>query len=174
MAALAEDAEVACATHLWATTAALMYRRSRVEKIGGFRDDLSVIQDARFMFDAAFNGARFAHSPHVGAHYRVLPASLSRRDPSRFWRDVLTNGKQIETLWLNRGPLSAKQRSALAGIYDVAARGLLGSEHSDYFEAVACERRQRTRLPLHPRFALPLARTLGLRRAKQVLRLLGG
>jgi len=28
MAALAEDAEVACATHLWATTAALMYRRS--------------------------------------------------------------------------------------------------------------------------------------------------
>jgi len=173
MAALAADAETACATHLWATTAALMYRRSLVEKIAGFRHDLPVIQDARLLFDAAFHGARFVRSPHVGAQYRVVPDSLSRRDPGRFWRDVLTNAKQIEMLWRSRAPLTPKQQTTLAGLYDVAARGLFVSEQSEYFEAVECERRQDGRLPLHPRFAVPLARTLGLRRAKQVLRLLG-
>ena len=69
-----------------------MYRRSLVEKIGGFREDLPVIQDARFLFDAAYHGARFAHSAHVGARYRISPQSLSRRDPARFWRDALLNG----------------------------------------------------------------------------------
>ena len=74
LAALEADAEIACATHVWATTAALMYRRSLVEKIGGFREDLPVIQDARFLFDAAYHGARFAHSPHVGARLSHLAA----------------------------------------------------------------------------------------------------
>ena len=87
LAALEADAEIGCATHVWATTAALMYRRSLVEKIGGFREDLPVIQDARFLFDAAYHGARFAHSPHLGARHRLSPQSLSRRDPARFWRD---------------------------------------------------------------------------------------
>ena len=84
MAALEADAETACATDVWVTTAALLYRRSLVEKIGGFREDLPVIQDARFLFDAAYHGARFADSAHLGARYRVLPQSLSRRDPARF------------------------------------------------------------------------------------------
>ena len=97
--ALAADPEVACATRFWAPPAALMYRRSLVDKIGGFRPDLPVIQDARFLFDAASHGAGFARSPHVGAFYRVRPQSLSRRDPARFWRDVLLNGTQIEALW---------------------------------------------------------------------------
>jgi len=40
IAALTADAELACARHIWATTAALMYRRSLVKTIGGFRNDL--------------------------------------------------------------------------------------------------------------------------------------
>ena len=105
--ALAADPEVACATEVWAPPAALMYRRSLVERIGGFRLDLTVIQDARFLFDAARHGARFARSPHVGALYRVRPGSVSRRDPARFWRCVLLNGTQIEALWRARGSLAA-------------------------------------------------------------------
>src|SRR3954447_12846171 len=97
--ALAANPEIACATHFWATCAALMYRRSLVAKIGGFRLDLPVIQDARFLFDAAWHGARFARSAHLGARYRVRPDSASRCDPARFWRNVLLNGTQIEALW---------------------------------------------------------------------------
>ena len=137
MGALAIDAEIACATNFWATTAALMYRRSLVEKIGGFRDDLPVIQDARFLFDAAYRGARFVHSPHVGACYRVLPDSLSRTNPRRFWRDVLTNGKQIEALWRARGALSPRQLAALGDIFNGAAHGLFRAGDPSFREAFA-------------------------------------
>ena len=138
--ALGADAEIACATHVWATTAALMYRRSLVEKIGGFREDLPVIQDARFLFDAAYHGARFAHSAHVGARYRVTPQSLSRRDPARFWRDALLNGKQIEALWRKRRALTSRQMTALADIYNGAAHGLFRAGDPAFREALAALR----------------------------------
>jgi len=172
MEALSRDAELACATNSWATTAALMYRRSLVEKIGGFRSDLPVIQDARFLFDASFQGARFAHCPHVGAQYRTQAGSLSRSNPARFWRDVLTNAKQIEQLWSGKG-LSAARRLALAEIYNTAARGLFGCGDPNYFEAVERQKKHSLKMALHPRIAAPLARTVGLARARQVLKLLG-
>jgi glycosyltransferase involved in cell wall biosynthesis len=137
---LADDPERACATHLWAASAALMHRRSLVEKIGGFRLDLPVIQDARFLFDAARHGARFARSPHVGAVYRVRPRSLSRCDPARFWRDVLLNGTQIEALWRARGCLAAGQHAALADIYNGAAHGLFRARDPKFRDALAALR----------------------------------
>ena len=173
LAALEADAETACATHVWATTAALLYRRSLVEKIGGFREDLPVIQDARFLFDAAYHGARFAYSPHLGARYRLSPQSLSRRDPAQFWREVLLNGRQIEALWRARGPLSARQREASKRIYDDAARGLFAAADPEFFEAVASLRCLGGELPRHPRVAEPLARILGLNNTRRLLRLLG-
>ena len=140
VAALEADAEIACATHVWATTAALMYRRSLVEKIGGFREDLPVIQDARFLFDAAYHGARFAHSAHVGAYYRITPRSLSRRDPARFWRDALLNGQQIEALWRGRHALTSRQTTALTDIYNGAAHGLFRAADPAFREALAALR----------------------------------
>jgi glycosyltransferase involved in cell wall biosynthesis len=173
MSALTADAEIACATHLWATTAALMYRRTLVEKIGGFREDLPIIQDARFLFDAAYNGARFAYSPHVGARYRIRADSLSRRDPAAFWRDVLLNGRQIESLWRARGALSPKQVDALFAIFNNAARGLFAAAHPEYFNAVECQRSLGRPLPRHSLLAPPLARALGLDGARRILRVIG-
>jgi glycosyltransferase involved in cell wall biosynthesis len=149
MGALAIDAEIACATNFWATTAALMYRRSLVEKIGGFRGDLPVIQDARLLFDAACHGARFVRSSHVGAHYRVLPHSLSRTDPRRFWCDILANGKQIEALWRGRAALSLGQSGALTDIYNGAAHGLFRALDPSFRDALATLRA--SRLPISRR-----------------------
>lgn len=171
--AIEANAELATAVHVWATTAAILYPRRIVEKIGGFREDLPVIQDARFLFDAAYHGARFVRSDHIGARYRVHPQSLSRRAPAQFWRDVLTNGKQIEELWRMRGTLSSRQIEALAGIYDHAARGLFAAESTDYFQAVRRQYSLRHHVSLHSRIASPLARTIGLKRARQILRLVG-
>jgi glycosyltransferase involved in cell wall biosynthesis len=137
---LAADPELACAAHLWATTAALMYRRSLVEKIGGFRLDLPVVQDARFLFDAARHGARFARSAHLGARYRVRRDSASRRDPARFWRNVLLNGTQIEALWQSGGCLAAGRRAAIADIYNGAARGLFRARDPQFRDALAALR----------------------------------
>lgn len=137
---LACDAEAACAAGLWAPPAALMYRRRLVERIGGFRPDLPIVQDARLLFDAARHGARFARSPHVGACYRVRPQSLSRRDPARFWRDVLLNGIEIETLWRASGGLAAGRRVVLADVYNGAAHGLFRARDPKFRDALAALR----------------------------------
>ncbi|MHB2169129.1 glycosyltransferase family 2 protein [Alsobacter sp. R-9] len=171
--ALRRDAELATATGAWATTAAILYRRSLVEAIGGFRQDLPVIQDARFLFDAAAAGARFSPSNHVGAHYRIVPNSLSRRNPARFWRDVLLNGQQIEALWRARGTLNDEREAALAGIYDNAARGLLGAGDKRFFEAVAEARRVAAGGSLFAAIAGPMARVFGISLTRATLSALG-
>ena len=171
--ALRHDPERAIASHVWATTAAILYRRGVVERIGGFRLDLPVIQDARFLFDAARCGARFAHSQHVGARYRVLAGSLSRRDPARFWRDVLANGRQIEALWRGSDALDAARLKTLRDIYDHAARGLFAAGDATFYEAVSARRRLGLPLSRRLRVAAPAARIVGLRAARALLSLAG-
>jgi len=171
--ALRDDAERAIASHVWATTSAILYRRDLVEKIGGFRLDLPVIQDARFLFDAAHRGARFAHSDHVGAQYRILPNSLSRRDPARFWRDALVNGRQIEALWREQNALGAARRETLRDIYDHAARALFAAGDAAYFEAEAAQGGLGLPLSRRSRVTAPAARLLGLRAARTLLALAG-
>lgn len=171
--AIEADTEVAAAAYVWAPPAALMYRRTLVERIGGFRLDLPVIQDARFLFDAAYHGARFAFSDHVGALYLIQAGSLSRRNPAHFWSDCLLNGMQIETLWRARGDLSTAQRDALAVIYYHAARGLFATENPRYFSAVERHRALGGSLPRHSRIAPPIARAVGLRSARRLLALVG-
>lgn len=171
--ALRQDAERAIASHVWITTGALLYRRRLVEAIGGFRPDLPVIQDARFMFDAAFHGARFVPSAHIGARYRITAQSLSRREPVRFWRDVLRNGRQIEALWRERGTLTPDRIATLCDLYDNAGRGLLRCRDQGFFEASAASRTLGLRQSRHTRIATPLARLLGLRAAHGLLSMMG-
>lgn len=161
--AMQSDAEHAIAAGAWATTAAILYRRALVDKIGGFRADLPIIQDARFFFDAAVAGGCFAHSTHIGASYRLRPDSLSRRDPTRFLLDVLCNGQQIEESWRRRGALNDARLGALMGIYNIAGRGLFSLAHAQWFDAVAAQRSLGLPLPRHSRVMEPVARMIGLR-----------
>jgi cellulose synthase/poly-beta-1,6-N-acetylglucosamine synthase-like glycosyltransferase len=163
--ALAASPEIACANDLWAASAALMYRRELVKKIGGFREDLPIIQDARFLFDAAYRGARFVHAPHVGARYRVQPDSLSRRDPGKFWRDVLLNGQQIEQLWKSRGMLSQDERRALAQIYNGAAHALFHANEPLFQSALSALRRSELQVTWRNRVIEITTRVLGQRTA---------
>jgi glycosyltransferase involved in cell wall biosynthesis len=169
--AIERDAELAFATHVWATTSAILYRRELVERIGGFRYDLPVIQDARFLLDAALHGGRFAHCKHVGSRYRVSARSLSRSNSAAFWQDVLCNGRQIEALWRARNTFDEARRRAVLGIYNSAARGLFTATHPRYFEAVTSLRSLGSPQPLHVRLAEPLARVVGLPAARLILSL---
>jgi glycosyltransferase involved in cell wall biosynthesis len=120
--AIRNDAELATATSaFWAPPAALLYRRSIVDRIGTWSARLPVIQDARFMFDAAANGARFAHVPIIGALYRVSLGSLSRRNLDEFIADCAVNASEIESLWRSRGTLSTERRKGLACIWQGVA-----------------------------------------------------
>jgi glycosyltransferase involved in cell wall biosynthesis len=165
-ALLAQDAELACATRVWATTAAILYPRRLVERVGGFRGDLPVIQDARLLFDAAAKGGRFRRLDATGALYRVHPASLSRRDPARFWLDVLRNGRQIEAHWREGGRLSPQRRAALGDIFDGAANALVRLGHPAAREARAARRRYLPGEPWKLRAGMAALNVLGGRAAR--------
>ena len=125
-AAIERDAETAAATGtFWAPPAALLYRRDIVERIGSWSPSLPVIQDARFLFDAAALGARFQYVPGVGALYRVTAGSLSRRSTARFIADCARNAEEIEALWRRQEPLSNARRKALAGMWTHVATSAL-------------------------------------------------
>jgi glycosyltransferase involved in cell wall biosynthesis len=142
---LAADAEVAIAGGLWAPPAAVLFRREMVDRVGPFRPDLLVVQDVRFLFDAACNNARFKHLPVTGAAYRVTKTSLSRRDPGSFWSDVLVNAEQIEALWKSRGPLYDSQSKTLSEVFNLAMRELFQSGNPKW--RAALEAAYRTGLP---------------------------
>lgn len=172
-ASLEADAELGVATSGWATTAAILYRRSLVERIGGFREELPIVQDARFLFDAIHSGGRIVHLPGVGARYRVAADSLSRRDSGKFWCDVLENGRQIQGVWEKRSTLTPARRQGLVGIYNHAARGLFAAGHPRYFEAIRSQIALGCPLPRHSRIAPMLAQVLGLHAARTLLGILG-
>ncbi len=118
-----EAPDLAIFNGFWAPPAALLYRRSIVEKIGGWNPTLPVIQDARFLFDAAFCGAKFVHVPGDGAHYRQHSAdSLSSRSKARFWADVLKNIRDIEEMLLGAGRMDLARRNAVGRAYALGAR----------------------------------------------------
>lgn len=114
----AEDIETSCASGaFWCPPAALLYRRTIVDQIGQWRSEFPVIQDARFLFDAAAAGARFVHVSGIGAHYRVLANSLSRRSRERFLGDCLLNAHEIEASWRKSGALSKRRAEALKSMW---------------------------------------------------------
>jgi glycosyltransferase involved in cell wall biosynthesis len=151
---------------IWATTAALLYRRSLVEKIGGFREN--VPEDARFLSDAAYHRASFAHSPHLGARHRISPQSHSRRDPARFWRYVLLNGREIHALWQAGGVLNSHRMAELAEMYNGAAQGLFRAGDPAFWEAVAVLRTSGLPVSTRNRLAELLSDVAGHRRAVRV------
>jgi hypothetical protein len=110
------DPEAACANSFWAPPAALLYRRELVDRIA-WHPRLPVIQDARFLFDAAAIGARFIHVPGVGAYYRVAPDSLSRGKRPQFIRDCFINAEEIERSWRRRGVLCKARQEALTEMW---------------------------------------------------------
>jgi glycosyltransferase involved in cell wall biosynthesis len=116
---------IALITYFWAPPAVLTYRRSIVDKIGGWKDWLPVIQDARFLQDAALVGGRFAYVSGVGAKYRVhRGASLSRRSEADFVSDVFRNTCDLQSRFEAPDKMSAEMRRVFARMYGDTARAL--------------------------------------------------
>jgi glycosyltransferase involved in cell wall biosynthesis len=168
------DIEIALITHFWAPPAALTYRRTLVDRIGGWKEWLPVIQDARFLQDAGLVGGRFAHAPGIGARYRVhRGASLSRRSSLAFVLDVFRNACDLQATFEARGGIDAEQRRALAQIYDYAARSLFFHDRIAFRECMArLEQVAPGFRPTWPRVADLASTLLGFRAAAIVLPLL--
>ena len=85
-----QDPEIDLFTDFWCPPAVYLFRRSIVERVGGWNENLPIIQDARFSLDCALRGGRFVYCQGLMAYYRVhSEASLSTRDSIGFVRDCL-------------------------------------------------------------------------------------
>ena len=84
----------------WCPPACLLFKRSIVERIGKWNLNLPIIQDARYLFDAANLGARFVSTDEVVAYYRINNSrSLSSNNYEAFINDVYRNIVEIVDLW---------------------------------------------------------------------------
>lgn len=127
------DTEIALFTEFWVPPAALLYRRRIIDRIGLWNKNLPIIQDARFLLDAGLKGGKFVHVPGVTASYRVhRKESLSRRDPSRFMKDVLANAIEVQEIWEKRGLMSEDQKKVLVSTYEYAARHFFELQSLDF------------------------------------------
>jgi glycosyltransferase involved in cell wall biosynthesis len=135
---LTRDMELACFRFFWAPPAALLYRRTLTARMPPWHANLPVIQDARYLQDAAFAGAKFVRVPEVVALYREDAGnSLSRRSKSKFVRDLVTNTREIEAVWRARGALNAGQRQAIEDTYGAATRMVFEEDEALYEECYA-------------------------------------
>lgn len=117
------DPQIALFTDFWAPPVALLYTKRIVDRIGGWNELLPIIQDARFLLDAAIIDGKFVYVPGVTAHYRVQQASsLSRRSLSKFNQDCFLNACQVEEIWRNNGGITSEQRRALLKVYGQLSR----------------------------------------------------
>lgn len=166
---VSRDTELALFTAFWSPPAALLYRREITRRVGGWNESLSVIQDARFLLDAAMEGARFVHVPEILSEYRDHRAgSLSKRDPLEFSRDILLNTEQVEGHWQARGVLTHERRVALANAYRHCALSLFWHDASLFSHALRrAERLGGARAANDPLLLYRwMTRTLGYRTAR--------
>jgi glycosyltransferase involved in cell wall biosynthesis len=166
-----EETDLAVFKGFWAPPAALLYRRALVEQIGSWHPGLPIIQDARFLFDAAFHGGRFVHVPGESAHYRQHAAhSLSSNSRAQFWADILVNTREIEAMWIERGVFNGARRAAVAGSYRCGAHVTFPFDRGLYGANLAELRRfSEQRWSHYLIAATQLERLLGYRAARRLL-----
>ena len=136
------DAEDAIFGGFWAPPAAIMYTRDIVARIGAWNERLPIIQDARFLLDAAFYGANFVLIPDVVADYRIaLQASLSRSSRARFIADQAKNLADIENRWHANGGVSTQRLKLLNDAHGSVVRAWFELDRVEFRAALAHARR---------------------------------
>ena len=161
--------DVELLTDAWWPPGAVLYRRTMVDTIGPWRSDLPIIQDARYLLDAALAGARFVYVDGVGLRYRERPGSLSRQSSIAFIEDCYRNAVDLHERWQATGALDPLRRRALVRVYAHVARPFFSADRQRFHEV--CERL--TRLdpqfrPESPRALRLLTGLLGYPAAEQI------
>ena len=167
---LGERPELELLDDAWWPPGALLYRRSLVDRLLPWREDLPVIQDARFQQDAALAGARFVHVPALGLRYRVHEhGSLSSRDPVAFIDDCFRNMSDLQDRWQAAGALDEARRRALLRGYSFVVRSYFQKNRDKFETALERARTLDPRfVPDGPRSLRLLSRAVGYRMAERV------
>jgi len=152
----------------WCPPAAYLFRRSIVERVGAWNEDLPVIQDARFALDCALHGGRFVYCKGLMAYYRVHEGgSLSRRDSKSFHRDVYRNAQEVESWWREHGGVNERRQRALVSCFGYVARASYEQDPVMFETAVAdLERLDPNYAPDRPLHLKMVSKLIGYRRAE--------
>ena len=159
--------EIELFTDFWYPPAVYLFRRSIVEKVGGWNEKLPVIQDARFALDCALRDGKFIYCEGIMAYYRVHSAnSLSRRDSLAFTRDCLENAVEVESWWLGHGGINEERKAALLQVYDYIAWTSFKKDESTFTYAYsALNRLQPGFIPFRNKFLRLIYKRKGYRAA---------
>jgi glycosyltransferase involved in cell wall biosynthesis len=161
--------EIDLLTDAWWPPGAVLYRRTIVDRIGGWREDLPIIQDARFLLDSALRGGRFTQLAETGLKYREHGHSLSRRDPLAFAADCYRSAADLEWHWTREGTLDRERRDALVRVYAHVARATFTRDRALFDEAYGRAVRLEPRFqPDGPRALRLLSSFIGYRPAEHV------
>jgi glycosyltransferase involved in cell wall biosynthesis len=130
---LSDTPEIDLFTDFWCPPAVYLFRRSIVEKVGGWNERLPVIQDARFALDCALRQGRFIYCDGIMASYRThASASVSTKNPVAFVQDCFRNATEVERWWRNDGELNEAQRKALQTVYSTVVKASFAKDTSTY------------------------------------------
>ena len=136
------NAEESIFSGFWAPPAAIMYTREIVARIGDWDESLPIIQDARFLLDAAYHGAQFVLIPEVLADYRIaLHGSLSRTNRVKFISDQAKNLEDIERRWYTSGLPSAQRIELLRKAHGAVVRDWYALDRAKFHAALLDARR---------------------------------
>lgn len=136
------DTEESIFSGFWAPPAAILYTREIVARIGDWNENLPIIQDARFLLDAAYYGAKFVVIPEVLADYRIaLHGSLSRTNRARFVTDLAKNLADIESRWYANGVPSLQRQKLLADAHGAVVRAWFELDRVKFRAALTQARR---------------------------------
>jgi glycosyltransferase involved in cell wall biosynthesis len=172
MEEVSTDPELAAFSSFWVPPVALMYGRDVVEKIGSWNRTLPVIQDARFLQDAAYHNARFVYVPEVLGIYRVhRKGSLSKKNSDLFERDILKNIYQTEKRWRKNGLLTPARIEYLSNTYKRSAEKFFGRDRVRFYHALHAHRRLRKSWKIgFPDFCAVMQTCLGVTAARIILK----
>jgi glycosyltransferase involved in cell wall biosynthesis len=164
------DADVALFSDCWYPIHAYLFRRTVVDRVGGFNEALPIIQDARFALDCALRGGRFVYCPGIVTQYRMHSSTQnSRRHPDAFNRDVFRNARDVEQWWRENGGLNEAREEALVTSYQYVARSMYRRDDAAFDAAWrALEMIRPGFCPTAPRALGLVSRVVGYRQAEEV------
>jgi len=129
---LGEHPEIEIFVDFWCPPAALLYSKKITSQLV-WNQNLPIIQDARYMFDAARIGAKFIHTQGIVALYRVTEgSSLSSRSKLAFTRDCFNNAEDIYYHHWSKEILTEEKRKALIKVFAGVLRQLAKNDTHNF------------------------------------------
>jgi GT2 family glycosyltransferase len=165
---IGDEPDIALLTDFWCPPAAYLFRRTIVDRAGGWDQQQVQVEDVRFMLACALRGSNFVYCPGVMASYRVHTSdSLSTSDPATFTRGCLRNAITVEGWWGRHGGLTRTRSAALIQVYGHVARSSFGRDEATFEAAyTALQRLQPGYTPAHPWHLALASRVVGYKSAE--------